>query len=63
MHTHIHTFVYIHVHTYIRIIDNLKKIQQSQKFEYIDECIIVYDGNKIESLKKLNKIQNIYIYI
>jgi len=53
----------MYIHTYIRIIDNLKKIQQSQNFEYIDECIIVYDGNKIESLKKLNKIKNIYIYI
>jgi hypothetical protein len=30
-------------------IDNVKKIKQSIKFEYIDEWIIVYDGNKIES--------------
>jgi len=30
-------------------IDNLKKIEQSINFEYIDEWIIVYDGNKIES--------------
>ena len=30
-------------------IDNLRKIKQSISFEYIDEWIIVYDGNKIES--------------
>ena len=30
-------------------IDNFKKINQSINFEYVDEWIIVYDGNKIES--------------
>ena len=30
-------------------IDNLKKIKPSLNFEYIDDWIIVYDGNKIES--------------
>ena len=30
-------------------IDNLKKVKQSINFEYIDEWIIVHDGNKIES--------------
>ena len=30
-------------------IDNLNKIKQSINFEYVDEWIIVYDGNRIET--------------
>ena len=36
-------------------IDNLNKIKQSINFEYVDEWIIVYDGNRIET--------NPYLYI
>jgi hypothetical protein len=46
-------------------IDNLKKIEQSINFDYIDKWIIVYDGNKIESnpfiFEKIKKLKNIYI--
>jgi hypothetical protein len=35
-------------------IDNFKKMKQSINFEYIDEWIIVYDGNK-------NRINPMYI--
>ncbi len=34
--------------SFIRI-DNLNKIKQSINFEYVDEWLIVYDGNRIET--------------
>ncbi len=30
-------------------IDNLNQIKQSINFEYVDEWIIVYDGNRIQT--------------
>ena len=46
-------------------IDNLNKIKKSINFEYVDEWIIVYDGNRIETnpyiFKENEKIQE-YVY-
>ncbi len=46
-------------------IHNLNKINESINFEYVEEWIIVYDGNKIETIpyifKQNNKIKE-YIY-
>jgi hypothetical protein len=46
-------------------IDNLNQIKQSINFEYVDEWIIVYDGNKIETnpyIFKENEKNNEYMY-
>ena len=46
-------------------IDNLNQIKQSINFEYVDEWIIVYDGNIIQTnsyIFKENEKTNEYLY-